>query len=133
MRDYLSQNPDFFQQNPDIFEAINISHDSGKAISLVERQVSLIRKQNKELSTQIEHILSTANDNAALLEKTQRLVLNLIKANDLNSLIKALNISLKTDFATEFFSLTLMDDGSISHKTVANLVSKMMLKKILVT
>ena len=49
VRNYLSQNPDFFQQNPDIFEAINISHDSGKAISLVERQVSLIRKQNKEL------------------------------------------------------------------------------------
>jgi uncharacterized protein YigA (DUF484 family) len=124
VRDYLSQNPDFFQQNPDIFEAINISHDSGKAISLVERQVSLIRNQNKELSTQIEYILSTANDNAALLEKTQRLVLNLIKANDLNSLIKALNISLKTDFSTEFFSLTLIDDGSISNKTVANLVSK---------
>jgi uncharacterized protein YigA (DUF484 family) len=60
VRDYLSQNPDFFQQNPDIFEAINITHDSGKAISLVERQVSLIREHNKELSTQIEQILSTA-------------------------------------------------------------------------
>jgi uncharacterized protein YigA (DUF484 family) len=124
VRDYLSQNPDFFQQNPDIFEAINISHDSGKAISLVERQVSLFRKKNKELSTQIEHILSTANDNATLLEKTQRLVLNLLKANDLNSLIRALNFSLKTDFSTEFFSLTLINDGSIDSASAANLVSK---------
>ena len=124
VRDYLSQNPDFFQQNPDIFEAINITHDSGKAISLVERQVSLIRKHNKELSTEIEQILSTAKENAELMEKTNRLVLNLIKANDLNSLIKALNVSLKSDFSTEFFSLTLIDNGEISSKTSANLVSK---------
>ncbi len=124
VRDYLIQNPDFFQRNQDIFQAINISHDSGKAISLVERQVNLIREHNKELSTQIEHILSTAKDNAALMEKTNRLVLNLIKAKDLNSLIKALNVSLKSDFSTEFFSLTLIDEGAINSKTAANLVSK---------
>lgn len=124
VRDYLSQNPDFFKQNPDIFEAINITHDSGKAISLVERQVSLIREHNKELNTQIEQILSTAKENAELMEKTNRLVLNLIKANDLNSLVKALNVSLKSDFSTEFFSLTLIDNGEISSKTAANLISK---------
>ena len=124
VRDYLIQNPDFFQRNQDVFQAINISHDSGKAISLVERQVNLIREHNKELSTQIEHILSTAKDNAALMEKTNRLVLNLIKAKDLNSLIKALNVSLKSDFSTEFFSLTLIDEGAINSKTAANVVSK---------
>ena len=123
VRDYLIQNPDFFQRNQDVFQAINISHDSGKAISLVERQVNLIREHNKELSTQIEHILNTAKDNAALMEKTNRLVLNLIKAKDLNSLIKALNVSLKSDFSTEFFSLTLIDEGAINSKTAANLVS----------
>ena len=124
VRDCLIQNPDFFQRNQDVFQAINISHDSGKAISLVERQVNLIREHNKELSTQIEHILNTAKDNAALMEKTNRLVLNLIKAKDLNSLIKALNVSLKSDFSTEFFSLTLIDEGAINSKTAANLVSK---------
>ena len=123
VRDYLGQNPDFFEQNPDVFEAINISHDSGKAISLVERQVILIRERNKELSGQIDQILSTAQENEVLMEKTKRLVLNLIKANDLNSLIKALNVSLKSDFSTEFFSLTLIDNGSIPSKTSANIVS----------
>ena len=78
VRDYLAHNPDFFKQNPDIFEAINISHDSGKAISLVERQVNLIRERNKELSTQIEYILSAAKENEVLMEKTKRLVLNLV-------------------------------------------------------
>ena len=124
VRDYLGQHPDFFEQNPDVFEAINISHDSGKAISLVERQVIQIRERNKDLSGQIDQILSTAQENEVLMEKTKRLVLNLIKANDLNSLIKALNVSLKSDFSTEFFSLTLIDNGSIPSKTSANIVSK---------
>lgn len=124
VRDYLGQHPDFFEQNPDVFEAINISHDSGKAISLVERQVIQIRERNKDLSGQIDQILSTAQENEVLMKKTKRLVLNLIKANDLNSLIKALNVSLKSDFSTEFFSLTLIDNGSISSKTSANIISK---------
>ena len=42
VRQYLTEHPDFFAENPDIFEAINISHDSGKAISLVERQIGLM-------------------------------------------------------------------------------------------
>jgi uncharacterized protein YigA (DUF484 family) len=124
VRDYLAHNPYFFEQNPDIFEAINISHDSGKAISLVERQVNLIRERNKELSTQIEYILSAAKENEVLMEKTKRLVLNLVQATDLNTLIKALNVSLKSDFSTEFFSLTLIDNGLISSNTSANIVSK---------
>ena len=37
VRDYLTEHPHFFEENPDILEAINVSHDSGKAISLVER------------------------------------------------------------------------------------------------
>jgi len=124
VRDYLSQNPDFFEQNPDIFEAINISHDSGKAISLVERQISLIRKRNKEMVTQIELMHNTATDNTLLMEKTNRLVLNLVQAKDLTRLIKALTVSLKSDFSTEYFSLILLDNGSKPVKTAANWVSK---------
>ena len=124
VRDYLSQNPDFFEQNPDIFEAINISHDSGKAISLVERQISLIRERNKEMATQIELMHSAATDNTLLMEKTNRLVLNLVQAKDLTRLIKALTVSLKSDFSTEYFSLILLDNGSKPVKTAANWVSK---------
>ena len=103
VRDYLSQNPDFFEQNPDVFEALNISHNSGKAISLVERQIDLMRDRNKDMATQIDQMQTTAKDNALLMEKTKRLVLNLVQAKDLTQLIKALSVSLKSDFSTEFF------------------------------
>lgn len=131
VRDYLSQNPDFFEQNPDIFEALNIPHNSGKAISLVERQIGLMRDRNKDMAAQIDQMQTTAQDNALLMEKTNRLVLNLAQAKDLTQLIKALSVSLKSDFSTEFFSLTLINDDTIAAKTAANFVSKDEAKSII--
>lgn len=131
VRDYLSQNPDFFEQNPDVFEALNISHNSGKAISLVERQIGLMRDRNKDMAAQIDQMQTTAQDNALLMEKTNRLVLNLVQAKDLTQLIKALSVSLKSDFSTEFFSLTLINDDIIAAKTAANFVSKDEAKSII--
>ena len=124
VRDYLTEHPNFFEENPDTLEAINVSHDSGKAISLVERQITIMRDKNKALSAQVEQLIETAKNNDQLLAKTNQLVLKLIQAEDLNSLIEALDTSLKNDFNTEFYSLTLIDKGFFSYKTTANLVSE---------
>ena len=131
VRDYLTKNPDFFEQNSDIFEVINISHDSGKAISLVERQIGIMRERNSEMITQIDQMQAAAKDNALLMEKTNRLVLNLVQANDLNSLGKALTVSLKSDFSTEFFSLTLINKDPAVTKNAVNFVSENEAKSII--
>ena len=124
VRDYLTEHPNFFEENPDTLEAINVSHDSGKAISLVERQITIMRDKNKAISAQVEHLIETAKNNDQLLAKTNQLVLKLIQAEDLNSLIQVLDTSLKNDFNTEFYSLTLIDKGFYASKTLANLVSE---------
>jgi uncharacterized protein len=131
VRDYLTKNPDFFEQNSDIFEVINISHDSGKAISLVERQIGIMRERNSEMITQIDQMQAAAKENALLMEKTNRLVLNLVQANDLNSLGKALTVSLKSDFSTEFFSLTLINKDPAVTKNAVNFVSENEAKSII--
>jgi uncharacterized protein YigA (DUF484 family) len=124
VRDYLIDHPNFFEENSDILEAIEVSHDSGKAISLVERQISIMRDKNKALGGQLEQLIETAKNNDQLLAKTNQLVLKLIQAEDLNSLITVLDTSLKNDFNTEFYSLTLIDKGLFTSKTAANLVSE---------
>ena len=124
VRDYLIDHPNFFEENPDVLEAINVSHDTGKAISLVERQITIMRDKNKALNGQLEQLLATAKNNDQLLAKTNQLVLKLMQAEDPNSLIEALDISLKNDFNTEFYSLTLIDKGLFASKTAANLVSE---------
>ena len=38
---YLSENPDFFLKNPDSLEDLAIKHESGEAVSLIEKLPSM--------------------------------------------------------------------------------------------
>ena len=42
---YLSEHPEFFNKQEDLLAKLRIPHKSGGAISLLERQVSLLRRQ----------------------------------------------------------------------------------------
>jgi len=43
VRDYLEANPDFFERHSAILSSLSVPHGSGEAVSLVERQVSMLR------------------------------------------------------------------------------------------
>ena len=124
VRKYLQENPEFLDNNPDILEILEVSHNSGKAVSLVERQVGVMRDRNKAMSARVEQMAALAKENSLLFEKTNRLVLSLIQAEDLSSLVQALYQSLSNDFGTEFYSLTLINDTKTKLDTVANIVTR---------
>ncbi len=123
VRDYLTNNPEFLAQNPDILELMNLPHDSGSAISLVERQVGVMRDRNKEMRGRLDNKLSTAHDNDLLFEKTKRLVLNLLEAKNLPSMVETLYDRLGKDFDIGFYSLTLLGDESELTRTMARVSS----------
>ena len=56
VRAFLSDNPTFLADNPDILELLDLPHNSGKAISLVERQVGVMRDRNREMRLSLIHI-----------------------------------------------------------------------------
>ena len=41
--EYLILNPDFFDENPEVLNSLKIVHDSGAAVSLIEKQVEYLR------------------------------------------------------------------------------------------
>ena len=48
--EFLQRNPDFFDRNPNLLMDLTVAHDpGGPAISLVERQVTLLRQRSSEL------------------------------------------------------------------------------------
>ena len=49
---YLRKNPEFLEEFPDVLETLHLNHNSGVAVSLIERQVEQLRRKNESLSRQ---------------------------------------------------------------------------------
>ena len=90
VRDFLVQNPDYFQKNPELLGLIQIPHSTGAAVSLVERQVSVLRDRNVDLRHRLRDLGSTAKDNDQMFADTRELVLGLLPARNLAELETAL-------------------------------------------
>jgi hypothetical protein len=123
VREFLRGNPDFLDKNTDILETMVLPHNSGTAISLVERQVGVMRDRNSEMRSRLDNMLQTAKENDLLFEKTKRLVLNLLEAKTLGALVEAVYDSLGKDYGIEFYSLTLFGDEKKLPRTMAQIAS----------
>ena len=96
---YLSQHPDFFDKQKELLLSLSIHHESGDAISLLERQVTLFRERNKELNDNINSFILNAEDNDALFEKTRIIILAILRSNTLSELSEAVSHNMKLEFA----------------------------------
>ena len=123
VREFLRDNPTFLDENTDILETMVLPRNSGKAVSLVERQVGVLRDRNSEMRSRLDNMLQTAKDNDLLFEKTKRLVLNLLEAKTLGALVEAVYDSLGKDYGIEFYSLTLFGDDKKLPRTMARVAT----------
>ena len=89
VRDYLKNHSDFLQRNPDMLDYLHISHASGSAISLVEKQVSVLRERNIEMRRRLNSLTANARDNDKLYEQTRSLVLKLLDATSTEEIYTA--------------------------------------------
>ena len=109
--DYLKSHPDFFERHPLILLGLKLPHRTGgSAISLVERQVSMLRQRNAQLERQFKDLVAVAKSNDALVEKIHQLGLKLMRASDLPARLERLETGLREDFGAERAVLVLFDD-----------------------
>jgi uncharacterized protein YigA (DUF484 family) len=109
---YLIENPEFFDRKADLLLALTIPHESGSAISLLERQVALFRERNRELQNNINEFIFNAEENDALFEKTRIVILELLKTDSLSTLSDAVDDTLKAEFAAHASRLFFItEDG----------------------
>ena len=99
--EYLRNNPQFFADNPSLLVDLSIPHRTGADISLVELQISTLRKENKKLKEEITNIVQIARENDALSSKLHSLFLNLIESSCSRELLTSLNKALLTDFGAD--------------------------------
>lgn len=112
VRDFLGQHLDFFQRNPDMLRKLHIPHASGDAVSLVERQVSVLRERNVDLRHRLRDLTDAARDNEQLYMNTRKLVLALLEADSLESLFDVFARSMRKEFKTDQAAFILFDNNA---------------------
>jgi uncharacterized protein len=98
--DYLQAYPDFFERNSSLLTKLRLPHlrDMGATVSLVERQVEVLRERNQSLERKLKELVDVARANDALADRIHRLSQRLIRAHTLPETIAAIETSLREDF-----------------------------------
>lgn len=110
---YLRNHPGFFLANEDLLADLKLSHKTGKAVSLLERQVELLRERNMDVRNRLNNLLDNAQYNERLFEQSKALILSLLEAKRAEELSNALCRHLVSDFEpVDYASLILFADPS---------------------
>ncbi len=110
---WLAQHPDFFNDRPALLAGIEVPHKPAGAISLVERQLQILRGRNAALEQQLGRIMAVARENDRLFGHTRQLVLNLLDARSLEEIISTLDDSLRHQFQVPYPALILFSDSPL--------------------
>ncbi|MEE4145625.1 MAG: DUF484 family protein [Halieaceae bacterium] len=110
VREFLKENGDFLQRNPDLLDHLHVSHASGSAVSLVEKQVSVLRERNVDIRHRLKTLTTNARDNDKLFEQTRALVIKLLEADTVPGLYNAFTDAMEHGFDVEFASMILFGD-----------------------
>lgn len=104
---FLQQNPDFFDAYPQVLADIKLQHASGKAVSLIERQVAVLREQRKKLKRQLQDLVDIARENDDLDRRLHQITLRLIDCRRVGEVLEMLKHYLQRDFAVDAVTLRL--------------------------
>ncbi len=105
--DYLRNHPDFFNRYPDLLAEIRVPHVSGDAISLVERQVKVLREQNEQTRKRLHELIEIAKQNEELAHRMHHLTLTLMDAADPEAIFKTLYDNLSRHFRADKVAVRL--------------------------
>jgi len=105
---YLQQTPDFFERHPQLLTRLRLQHPrNGTTISLIERQVEVLRAKHAALEQQLADFVRVARANDALAEKIHRFATQLLRTTTSAAALALIEKSLREDFDTHYGALIL--------------------------
>lgn len=107
---FLRENPDFFEVHADLLLDLRLPHDGGAgAVSLVERQIKLLRRRNAEMRRTLDEYVANARASDELAGKLNRLVTLLLACREPGERLRALPENLREIFSLDFVRILLFD------------------------
>src|SRR5690348_15708792 len=105
---YLTLNPDFFERHQALLARMRLPHiRTGSTVSLVERQVEVLREQKTDADRRLAEFIAVARANDQLAERIHRFTRRLLRAGNVAAALGALEASLREDFDA-FHSVLLL-------------------------
>jgi len=104
---YLLRHPDFLVHHPEVLAKLHVPHGSSGAVSLIERQVMVLREQLGAERGRLNHLVARARDYEALSARLHELTLKLIVARDVQHVQAALEATLTQEFNADAVALKL--------------------------
>lgn len=113
VQEYLAANPDFFERHKALLSQLELPHGAGGSVSLVERQVSMLRQKELKLKRQLKELIEVARENDALSAKIHELALQLLGARDLQACVSAIEQAMRSGFGADHSILVLFGEANL--------------------
>ena len=108
---YLREHPDFFEQHLDLLADMILPHQRQGAVSLVERQLQILREQKDEARKKLNTLINNAKFNEKLSAQINQLILALLDAQDLDDVLDIVQTRLSKDFSADTVVVRLFNTG----------------------
>lgn len=106
---FLRGHPDFFARHVELLDVLRLPHPTHGAISLVERQLGLLRERNRQLERKLGELIQVARDNEHLSANLQHLALGLMRADSLDSVLATARELLCSEFRADHVVVRLIE------------------------
>ncbi len=105
----LASHGDFFDRHAALLAQLRLPHarGDGSTVSLVERQVDVLREKTREFELRLKTLVENGRANDALAEKIQVLAKRLIRARAAARQLATIESSLREDFGVREFVIVL--------------------------
>ncbi len=112
---FLKRHPDFFQQHPELLVDLHLgSHEDGKIVSLMERQVQALRQRQLDMCNQLRAWADGARIQERQEQRMHRVVCVLTTVDTSDQLLQKLPAVLTREFSLTAVALWIPDPGEQS-------------------
>lgn len=110
---FLQNHPEFFEQYADLLAHLHIPNPhGGKAISITERQIGILRDKARQLEGKMSELIGFGEENDVISDKVHRLSVALMGANDLAGAVAIIYDHLCNQFNVPHVLVRLWGIGS---------------------
>lgn len=106
--EFLRRHPAFFERHPELLASLRLSHPAGGAVSLIERQVAVLREQNRGLEGKLMELVNIARDNEQSSRKLHTFAAELLKVRSLSDVVAVTEDKVRELFEADFVEVRLL-------------------------